>query len=104
MAGNRTRDEVTGNVSPSREQLRRQLQRDGSLVFDLKVIPRAHAGEITEWMVDGTLKIKVTAAPERGKANEEVCTLLAGYLDVPKRNVEIIFGGASPQKRVRILR
>ena len=98
------RDEVAGSASLPREELRRQLQRDGNLVLDLKVIPRAHTGEVAEWMVDGTLKVKVTAAPKRGKANDEVCALLAGYLDVPKRNVEIIFGGTSPQKRVRILR
>ena len=104
MTRNRTRDEVTGSVSLPREELRRQLQRDGSLVLDLKVIPRAHTGEVAEWAVNGTLKIKVTAAPERGMANEEVCALLARYLDVPKRNLEIIFGGSSPQKRVRILR
>lgn len=82
--------------------LREQLQREGALTLDIKVIPRARTGEVAERMANGTLKVKVTAAPEQGKANEEVCTLLADYLNVPKRKVEILLGHTSPQKRVRI--
>jgi uncharacterized protein len=95
---------VMSGVSPEAEELRQQLQRDGSLVLNVKVIPRTHTGEVAERMANGALKVKVTAVPERGKANDEVCTLLAGYLDVPKRNVEVILGHTSPQKRVKILR
>ncbi len=91
-------------MPPEAEELRRQLGRDGSLMLDVKVIPRARAGEVSERMVNGALKVKVTAAPEGGKANEEVCALLAGYLGVPKRNVELILGHASRQKRIRVLR
>jgi len=54
-------------------------------------------------MAGGVLKVKVTAIPERGKANDEVCAVLAGYLDVPKRNVQVILGHTSRQKRVRVL-
>lgn len=104
MLRSRAKGTSVGSVLPKAEDLRRQLQRDGSLVLDVKVIPRSHTGEVAERMVNGALKVKVTAVPERGKANDEVCALLAGYLDVPKRNVEVILGHASPQKRVRILR
>ena len=100
----RTKGTSVGGVLPKAEELRRQLQRDGSLVLNVKVIPRSHTGEVAERMANGALKIKVTAVPERGRANNEVCELLAGYLDVPKRNVEVIFGHASPQKRVKVLR
>ncbi|MCA1595598.1 MAG: DUF167 family protein, partial [Chloroflexi bacterium] len=51
-------------------------------------------------MANGALKVKVIAAPERGKANDEVCSLLAEYLNVPKRNVAVILGHTSPQKRI----
>lgn len=90
-----------GMVDP--EELRGRLLREGSLVLDVKVIPRAHAGEVSEAMAGGVLKVKVTAIPERGKANDEVCAVLAGYLDVPKRNVQVILGHTSRQKRVRVL-
>lgn len=91
------------SVAPDAEELRSKLQRDGSLVLDIKVMPHARSGEVSELMANGALKIKVTAAPEKGKANDEVCAVLAAYLGVPKRNVEVIFGRISRQKRVRIL-
>ncbi len=88
---------------PDAEELRRKLLRDGSLVLDIKVIPRARSGEVSGLMANGALKVKVTAVPEKGKANDEVCAVLAAYLGVPKRSVEVIFGRASQQKRVRVL-
>ena len=91
------------NTAPDAEDLRRKLLRDGSLVLDIKVIPRARSGEVSGLMTNGALKVKVTAVPEKGKANDEVCAVLAAYLGVPKRSVEVIFGRASQQKRVRVL-
>jgi Uncharacterized conserved protein len=91
------------NTAPDAEDLRRKLLRDGSLVLDIKVIPRARFGEVSGLMTNGALKVKVTAVPEKGKANDEVCAVLAAYLGVPKRSVEVIFGRASQQKRVRVL-
>jgi uncharacterized protein (TIGR00251 family) len=90
--------------APGAEELRRKLQRDGSLVLDIKVVPRARSSEVSALMADGSLKVKVTAAPEKGKANDEVCAVLAAFLGVPRRNVEVILGQTSRQKRVRILR
>jgi uncharacterized protein (TIGR00251 family) len=83
------------------EELRRKLRRDGCLVLDIKAIPRARCSEVSDRMPDGTFKVRVTAAPEHGKANDEVCAVLAEYLGVPKRNVEVIAGFSSRQKRVR---
>lgn len=85
------------------EDLRRKLRHDGSLVLDIKVIPQAPTGGVSERRADGTLKVKVTAVPEKGKANDEVCAVLAAYLSVPKRNVEVILGHTSRRKRVRVL-
>jgi uncharacterized protein (TIGR00251 family) len=86
------------------EELRRKLIRDGSLVLDVKVIPRSPSGKVQELMADGKLKIKVRAAPEGGKANDEVCAVVAEYLGVPNGNVELILGRTSRQKRVKIVR
>ena len=85
------------------EGLRRKLLRHGSLVLDVKVVPRSRAAKI-ESMASTKLKVKVRAAPEGGKANDEVCAVLAEYLAVPKGNVEVILGRTSQQKRVRIVR
>jgi uncharacterized protein (TIGR00251 family) len=72
------------------------------LILDVKVIPRAPTSEVAGTMADGALKVKVTAAPEKGKANDEVCAVLAAYFDVPKRNVEVVLGHTSQRKRVRV--
>ena len=46
------------------------------------------------------LKVRVTAAPEKGKANRSVCRLLARLLDWPANRVELISGQTSRKKVV----
>lgn len=70
--------------------------------IDVKVVPRASRGEVAGNMSDGTLKVKVTAVPEKGKANEELRELLARHFGVALREVEIVAGATSTRKRVRI--
>jgi uncharacterized protein len=45
-------------------------------------------------------KLRVTAAPEGGKANAAVVRLLADVLDVPERDVAIVSGQGSRDKTV----
>ena len=104
MEMSRPQDTSSRGVSIHAEELRRKLLREGSLMLDVKVIPRARAGEVLELMANGVLKVKVTAVPEKGKANAEVCAVLAAYLGVAKSHVEVILGHTSQQKRVRVLR
>jgi uncharacterized protein (TIGR00251 family) len=49
---------------------------------------------------DGALKVTVTAAPERGEANEDVIALLAEALDLPRDAVGILSGAASRSKTI----
>ena len=53
---------------------------------------------------DGRLKLSVTAAPERGKANKAVCKFLAAELGVSKSQVHILSGHHSKLKEVLIER
>lgn len=68
----------------------------------VKVIPKSSRDEIAGTLDDGTWKVKVTAAPERGKANAAVCELLAKHFDVPKSRVEVVSGHTSQVKQIRI--
>ncbi|MFL6429507.1 MAG: DUF167 domain-containing protein [Acidobacteriaceae bacterium] len=86
------------------QQLRNQLGREGTLMLGIKVIPRARTASVSDLMANGVLKVKVTAAPEKGRANDEVCTVIAEALGVAKRNVEIVSGHTGAQKRVRVTR
>lgn len=67
----------------------------------LKVSPRASRERI-EGPVDGVLKVSVTAAPERGRANAAVIELLARALHMPKSKLEVVSGAASRHKTLRI--
>ncbi|MEX0611311.1 MAG: DUF167 domain-containing protein [Pirellulales bacterium] len=51
----------------------------------------------------GMLRVAVTAAPEKGKANRAIVDLLSEALDVPKSAIELVSGESSPQKRILIL-
>ncbi len=48
---------------------------------------------------DGMLKVCVTQAPEKGKANKAVAELLSKSLGLKKSQVELLSGETSHQKR-----
>ena len=66
-----------------------------------KVTPRAGKNEVLK-ISDGEYKVKVTAVPEKGKANEKVVELLADYFGVPKSSVNIICGKSTKTKIIDI--
>jgi hypothetical protein len=68
----------------------------------VKVIPKSSRNQIVGAMADGTLKVKIAAAPDKGKANAELCAFLAAHYGVPKSAVRILSGGTSTRKLVRI--
>ena len=65
------------NLAEHALELRRRLGREGGLVLDIKAVPRSRAAEVSNVMANDVLKVRVTAAPEKGRANEEICALLA---------------------------
>ena len=73
----------------------------GLMNLNIKVHPRANRNTV-EVSDDGTITIRVTAAPDRGKANAAAVKLLANRLDVPKSSVSIIRGHTSRNKVVRV--
>jgi hypothetical protein len=72
------------------------------LTLRIKVVPGSSRTEIAGELADGTLKLRVTAPAEKGKANQAVCALLAAYYRVPRSAVTILSGHAHPRKLVRI--
>ncbi len=49
-----------------------------------------------------SLKVCVAAPPEKGKANDRICELLAQALGVPTRDVHVASGTSSPVKTVEV--
>lgn len=69
--------------------------------FPLKVIPSSSRDEIAGWLGDA-LKVRVTAPPERGKANAAVSKVLAAALGIRSECVRILAGATSARKIVEI--
>jgi uncharacterized protein len=77
-------------------------ERDGALVFAVRVVPRASRSGVAGEH-DGALRVRVAAPPVDGAANEELVRTLARALNVPARDVEITGGHSSKLKRVRVV-
>lgn len=75
----------------------------GESTLVLRVTPRASRNEITQILTDGSIKIKITAPPVEGKANETLIRYLADVLDVPLSHVTIVTGHSGRDKRIHIL-
>lgn len=72
----------------------------GALLF-LKVQPRASANAVGALLGD-ELRVKVTAPPVDSAANEAVVALLAEVLGCGRRQVELVRGGTSRHKVLRV--
>ncbi len=72
------------------------------MTIRVKVTPRSPKNEVAGEMADGTVKVRVTAPPEKGQANDQVCAVLASHYRVPVDAVKILSGHGSPRKLVRI--
>jgi uncharacterized protein (TIGR00251 family) len=83
-------------------QIKQQLAAASEVRLKVKVIPKSARSEIAGIMADGTLKVKVHSPPERGKANAEVCAVVAEELGVKPRDVVILSGETSPLKMVLV--
>jgi uncharacterized protein len=71
------------------------------IVIRLKVVPGASRDRIVGEH-DGALKITVSAAPEKGKANKAITKLLAKALGARANQIEIARGATSPNKTLLI--
>ena len=69
------------------------------LAFSILVQPRSSRNEIVGRHGD-TLKIKLTAPPVQGAANNLCIKFLAKCIGVPKSSVEIVSGHTGRNKRV----
>lgn len=68
------------------------------VVIRVKARPGARRNALAG-LHDGALRIDVTAAPEKGKANDSIIALLAKTFTVAKSSIELISSPANPQKR-----
>jgi len=69
--------------------------------LNVKVIPGSSRDRISGKLGDA-IKIQVSAAPERGKANDAVINLIAALLGVRTGDVQVLRGHSQPRKVLQI--
>ncbi len=68
----------------------------------VKVSPRSSKNEVLK-ISEGEYKVKITAPPVDGAANEMLIKILADYFDVSKNRLKIVGGKSARIKMVDIL-
>ena len=75
------------------------------VVIDVRLTPRSGRDAIegvAQRAGRAVLTARVRAAPADGEANQSLCRLIAGVLDIAPGNVTITAGAASRMKRIRV--
>ena len=72
------------------------------VVIEVRVIPRAAKAGIAGTR-NGSVLVRLNAAPVDGAANAELVDVLSDALGVPRRSVTLESGERSRSKRVRVL-
>ena len=75
---------------------------DGALILSVRATPGAARNGLGG-VHDGALKVSVTAAPERGKANQAIVRVLAKALGLRRSQVGLVSGETDRSKRFRLL-
>lgn len=68
----------------------------------IKVLPKSPKNEVVEILSDDTIKIRIKAIPEKGKANYELIKFLSEELEVPSEKISIISGIKEQLKLIKI--
>jgi uncharacterized protein (TIGR00251 family) len=75
---------------------------EGGAAFPVRVVPRASKNQISGRHGDA-VKIRLTAPPVEGAANQALVDFLAETLGVRKNQIEILSGHASREKIVCVV-
>jgi uncharacterized protein YggU (UPF0235/DUF167 family) len=72
--------------------------------FQVHVTPKSRANAVQATRSGGaaSVRVRVTAAPEDGKANDAVVALLAERLGVPRRALRVAGGASSRVKWIEV--
>lgn len=72
-------------------------QTPDGILLPVQAQPRARKNVLSGWHAE-RLKVCITQAPEKGKANHAILKLLAKALGLKRSQIELVSGQTSPQK------
>lgn len=71
------------------------------MYYQVHITPRAHAAQVEE-IAQNTLRVRVRAPAQQGKANQEMLRLIAEHFSVPVSLCRIVSGHISRHKIIDI--
>lgn len=71
------------------------------MTIAVKVVPGARQDRVVGRLGDA-VKVQVSAAPERGRANAAVCAVVADFFGVRVGQVSVVAGLTQARKRVNV--
>jgi uncharacterized protein len=74
---------------------------DSAAILTVKVVPGSSRTQVAGTL-DGKVKVKVAAPPEKGKANDCLIDFLAQALGCRKKDIQLLSGQTQPVKQLRI--
>ena len=86
------------------EKYQQILTDKGEVYLRIKARPGSPKTEVKAIMDDETIKVDVAAAPENGRANEELIRFLAEELGVGKKDVRVLSGAADRLKLIKVIK
>ncbi len=69
----------------------------------VRVTPRASRNEVVEILDDGTVKVRIAAAPADDEANAALLEFLSEILGVPQTKLDIVAGSAGRDKLIAVM-
>lgn len=72
------------------------------MILFVEAKPNARKNEI-KVLSDNTLKVKISAPPVDGKANDAIIAYLSEVFEIPKSKILLLKGNTSKYKRIEIL-
>lgn len=82
--------------------LSQELRQNETVRFYVRAVPGAAQTKATECLEDQSIKVRIAAPPEGGKANTALIKYLAREFSVPVSHVRIVSGHAARVKLVQI--
>ena len=76
-------------------------KRPAEATLDIRVIPRSPRSSV-DGMRGAAILVRLAAPPVDGAANDALIAFLSAALDIPRRQITIVSGERSRDKRVRI--
>ena len=70
-------------------------------VLEFKVTPKASTTEFADLKAE-VIRVRVSAPPEKGKANKELIRFIAKRSGIPKTTVVLLSGKTSRRKRIQV--